>query len=101
MNTPWKHVVAAGLATLTLAGALIVDSTAAFARWHHYGYYHPYYGYHHYYYHRHYGYGPAPIFGALIGGIAAGALAAPYYHHYYYYGPGPYYYGPGPYYYGW
>lgn len=37
------------------------------------------------------------IAGAIIGGLAAGALigaaTAPYY-----YGPGPYYYGPGPYY---
>lgn len=46
--------------------------------------------------------------GAIIGGLAVGAIASgaygPYYYYgprpYYYYGPGPYYYGPGPYYYG-
>jgi len=43
--------------------------------------------------------------GAIIGGLALGAIVSgaygPYYYGpgpYYYYGPGPYYYGPGPYY---
>lgn len=39
--------------------------------------------------------------GAVVGGLALGAIISSAYRPYYYYGPGPYYYyGPGPYYYG-
>jgi hypothetical protein len=98
MNTRLTRIMAAGLAASALLGAVTMASTPASARYvHRYGYVHPYHHYRHYgyYRHRHY-YGGAPLVGALIGGIAAGALAP-----HYYYGPPPYYYGPGPYYYGW
>jgi len=101
MNTTLKRIIGSGLAGFALIGSVTLASTPASAAWRHhyrYAYVHPHY--HHYYYRRHYGIGPAGVFGAIAGGLAAGALAYPYYGPGPYYGPAPYYHGPDPY-YGW
>jgi hypothetical protein len=95
MNTKLKRIIGSGLAGLALIGSVTLPSAPASAAWrqhYRYAYVHPHY--HHYYYRRHYGIGPAGLFGAIAGGLVAGALAYPYY------GPAPYYYGPYSY-YGW
>jgi hypothetical protein len=105
MNTGSTKIAAAGLAALTFAGAVAMGSTPAAAKSDVYSPYRPAWNQPYrggrYWGHHYRGYGAGPVVGALIGGAAAGALAAPYYGRSpYYYEPGPYYYGPGPY-YGW
>jgi hypothetical protein len=96
MNIRLKRFIGSGLAGLTLMGSVVLSGAPASAavRYHRYAYAHPHYYRHHSYYRR-YGLGPAGVFGALVGGLAASALAYPYY------APAPYYYGPYAPYYAW
>ena len=73
------------------------DRGYTYLHYRHYSRQHHRYAYHRY--RRSYGYNAAPVFGAIIGGVAGAALARP---HYDYYAPPPAYYdygGPGPDYY--
>src|ERR1700761_960648 len=97
-EVPMRKALTAGIAALTLGGALVGAAAPASAAPWHGGYYHGGYGWH--------GNGAGVAVAAGILGLAAGAAIASDHPHYYY-GGGPYYGGPyygggyyGPAYYG-